>query len=228
MRLRKTMTVLFSAGIAAGALAPVATAQSSLNGDFFDGGRGSSVSQDAKLPEGSAIGSIGGKPLTQVDSVDTEKYVGDWYQVAAIPQPYTIQCASNTKAKYGVLDDSTISVKNTCDTLFGTPSEITGKARITDADTKASLRVAFDRVPGQNLQGTPNYVVTYLSEDYDLAIIGDPQRLSGFVLSRTPNLTADQWKTVKNTVKERGWWDCAFVTTPQKGGERGAIPVCAK
>lgn len=227
MRLRRTLTALVSAGLMAGTMAAPAIAQSE-SGDIFDGGRGSSVPQDAVLPEGVAIGSVGGEELTQVDEVDPKRYVGDWFQVAAVPQPYTLQCASNTKAKYAQLDEKTISVKNTCDTLLGEPSEITGKARVTDPETNASLRVEFDDIPGQSLEGSPNYRVTYLSDDYDLAIVGDPERLSGFVLSRTAKLSDEQWDLVKKTVSERGWWDCAFVTTPQDGGETNAVPLCVK
>lgn len=227
MRFKRITAVVFAGSLLAGMTAPQAMAQSN-DEDIFNGGRGSSVSQLPSLPEGSAIGSIGGDELTQIEQLDPEQYAGSWYQVAAVPQPYTLQCLSNTKAEYEVIDDATISVKNSCTTLFGTTSDITGKAQVKDPETNASLRVAFDGIPGQSLEGETNYRVTYLSEDYDLAIVGDPQRRSGFVLSRTPNLSAEDWNLVKTTVTERGWWDCAFFTTPHEGGESVALPLCTK
>lgn len=218
------LTAVLGATIAA---APAVGAQSSLpQRDITYGGRGSSVPTGSRLPEGVAIGSIGGNELTQVDHLDPKKYVGKWYQVAAIPQPFSLQCGSNTTAYYDLIDAHTISVKNSCTTWLNNTSSINGKARIKDAQTNASLTVAFDGVPAQNLEGPVNYRVTYLASDYSLAIVGDPQRISGFVLSRTPSLTPDQWKLVKSSVTNRGYWDCAFFTTPQAGGRADTLPLC--
>ncbi|WP_295646479.1 lipocalin family protein [uncultured Corynebacterium sp.] len=206
-------------------LAPAAHAAE--GSDITNGGRLSSVPTGSDVPQGIAIGSIGGKELTQVDSVDPEKYVGKWYQVAAIPQPYTLQCFKNTTAEYGVKDSTTISVKNSCETIFNNRSSIEGQAKIKDTKTNASLTVAFNGVPFQNPNGPVNYRINYLAKDYSLAIVGDPARRSGFVLSRTPQLTAEQWKTVKAQTTAAGWWNCAFLTTPQKGGLQTIKPVCA-
>ncbi|MBC7307773.1 MAG: MMPL family transporter, partial [Dietzia sp.] len=91
-RLRGLVTALAVAPLLAAGLgaAPVAGAQ-----DLTDGGRlGGGSSQ--LLPDGVALGSLGGPELTQVDSVDLERYAGEWFQVAAIPQPYTLRCTNDT------------------------------------------------------------------------------------------------------------------------------------
>src|SRR5690606_13968847 len=76
---------LLATGLAA---APVAGAQ-----DLTDGGRlGGGSSQ--LLPDGVALGSLGGPELSQVENVDLERYQGTWFQVAAIPQPFTLQCTN--------------------------------------------------------------------------------------------------------------------------------------
>lgn len=187
--------------------------------DIFDGGRlAGSSSQVANLsstPENLALQEIDQK-------VDLERYAGKWYQVAAIPQPYSLQCSHDTTADYGVIDDSTISVTNSCGTPFG-PSVINGKASVR---SDASLKVTFGGVPFQTEGGEPNYRVTYLEEDYSLAVIGSPNRMSGFVLSRTPDLSTADWSKVRNITEDRGWWSCAFVTVPAAGGKSGAAPLC--
>ena len=104
---------------------------------------------------------------------------------------------------------------------------VEGSARITDTATNASLRVAFDGIPGQNPDGPTNYRVTYLADDYSLAIVGDPARRSGFVLSRTPALADDEWALVADVIEDRGYQPCTFVTSPQPDGRRDATPVCA-
>lgn len=202
------------------AAAPVAHGQ-----DLTDGGRlGGGSSQ--LLPEGVALGSLGGPELTQVDSVDPARYAGKWYQVAAIPQPYTLQCTHDTTAEYALTSPTTISVRNSCGSAISADSVIDGEATIRDTATNASLRVNFPGVPFQNPDGPVNYRITYLAEDYSLAVVGDPTRSSGFVLSRTPALTAEQWATVHRVVEQRGWWPCAFLTVPQAGGRGDATPVC--
>lgn len=187
--------------------------------DIFDGGRlaggSSQVAALISTPENRALPEIGQK-------VDLDRYQGRWYQVAAIPQPYTLQCSNDTTADYEVLDENTISVVNSCGTPFG-PSVINGKAAVR---SDASLKVTFDGVPFQTEGGEPNYRVTYLEDDYSLAIVGSPNRLSGFILSRTPNLSNEDWAKVRNVTEDRGWWSCAFVTVPAAGGKTSPAPLC--
>ncbi|GAB3691228.1 lipocalin family protein [Corynebacterium nasicanis] len=168
--------------------------------------------------------SLPGAELPEVNrAVDLERYSGTWYQVAALPQPYTLQCAHHTTAEYGVVDAQTISVRNSCGTLLGPRSTIEGTAT---AVSDASLRVTFPGVPFQQVDGPPNYRVTHLEEDYSLAVVGDPRRLSGFVLSRTPDLSPGEWSRVRGIVESRGWNSCTFLTVPMPGGRGDVAPLC--
>lgn len=190
--------------------------------DLTNGGRTSSGYADL-LPAGSSTG----PELSQVDYVDPKQYQGTWYQVAAVPQPYTLQCTNDTRAEYRLNDEGTaLSVRNSCGSQISSDSVIDGTATIRDTDTNASLRVNFPGVPFQDEDGPVNYRVTYLAPDYSLAIVGDPQRRSGFVLSRTQNLSPEQWGLVKTTVADRGWWDCSFLTVPMAEGRKDVTPLC--
>ncbi len=218
-RIRRAVATVATVLIAGSISVVPALAQSS-SSEVLDGGRiGGGSSQLA--PSGFST-----DPLPETDKeVDLNEYAGFWYQVAAIPQPYTLQCVSNTTAEYTVLDQDTIGVTNSCTTILGNESAIEGAA---DARSDASLRVNFPGVPFQDPNGPDNYRITYLEDDYSLAIVGDPDRLSGFVLSRTPDLSAEQWQKVDTVLEDRGFWPCAFITTPQDGGNNGAQPVCLK
>lgn len=216
-----------AASLALASVAVVAPATASAqSGDPTDGGRIASGSSGLRYPPAVQLGSIGGPELTSVGEIDLDRYAGEWFQVAAVPQPFTLQCASDTKARYGVLSPTSVSVENSCRTAWGAESGISGKAEVVDPSDPASLHVAFDGVPFQGDDSTANYRVTYLADDYSLAIVGDPARTSGFVLSRTPDLSADAWDLVERTVSDRGWWPCAFITTPQAGGRGDAVPLC--
>ncbi|WP_165164690.1 lipocalin family protein [Corynebacterium qintianiae] len=212
--MRHMLTILAAAVLATMA-APAASAQ-----DVFDGGRIAGASSQI-VPQGLPV--PGGELPEAPNPVDLERYAGTWYQVAAVPQPFTLQCAYDTKADYAVVDATTISVRNSCGTLVGPGSAIEGAATVRG---DASLRVNFPGVPFQDPNGPVNYRVTYLADDYSLAIVGDPYRASGFVLSRTPGLTPEQWKLVRGTVESRGWWPCAFLTVPMTGGRGDVVPLC--
>lgn len=222
IRFRSLVTALAVAPLLAAGLgaAPAAGAQDLTNGGRLGGG------SSQLLPDGVAIGSLGGPELSQVESVDPDRYVGEWFQVAAIPQPYTLQCTNDTKAEYARTAVNTISVRNTCGSAVSSDSVIEGQATIRDTDTNASLRVNFPQVPFQDENGPVNYRITYLADDYSLAIVGDPTRSSGFVLSRTPALDAGQWSTVRAEIEKRGWWSCAFLTVPMAGGRGDVAPLC--
>ncbi|ALC05100.1 lipocalin [Corynebacterium deserti GIMN1.010] len=197
-------------------LSATATAQAQ---DVFNGGRlaggSSQVSNLSSVPENLALPEV-------ENSIDLERYQGKWYQVAAIPQPFSLQCSHDVTADYGVIDSSTISVTNTCGTFFG-PSVIEGSAKVV---SNASLKVSFPGVPFQSEDNQANYRVTYIEDDYSLAIVGSPGRSSGFILSRTPELSSDQWSHVRNITEDRGWWSCAFITVPATGGLNTATPLC--
>lgn len=165
-------------------------------------------------------------PLPPVPSVDLNRYVGVWKEVASIPQIFTLQCLSKTTATYAVVNPSTISVVNRCESLFGIPSTVTGQATVLDPATNAQLRVAFNGVPNFGTTTTPNYVITALAPDYSWAIVGDPGRSSGFVLSRSGVLTKAQWSQVRSTLTQRGYNTCSFFTTPQPGGRLFKLPLC--
>ncbi|WP_182613249.1 MULTISPECIES: lipocalin family protein [unclassified Dietzia] len=194
--------------------------------DLTDGGRLGGGSSQLRVPDGIAVGSIGGPELQQVGYVDPDRFVGTWYQVAAIPQPYTLQCTNDTTAEYARISPDTISVRNSCGSALSSDSVIEGEATIRDTATNASLRVDFPQVPFQDENGPVNYRITYLADDYSLAIVGDPSRSSGFVLSRGPALDEAQWSTVRDVVDARGWWSCAFLTVPMAGGRGDVTPLC--
>ncbi|MBM4525738.1 lipocalin family protein [Prescottella equi] len=167
------------------------------------------------------------QPLAPIPSLDVARYAGTWYQLAAVPQPFNLDCARDTRATYGVLDASNVSVNNTCTTWSGGTNGIVGNARVNDPVTNAQLHVSFPSVPFQNSpDGPTNYVVTYLADDYSWAFVGDPLRVSGFVLSRTPAVSAEGWQQIRSVVESRGYNSCLVLTSPTTGGRSDIAPLC--
>ncbi|MBM7083718.1 lipocalin family protein [Micromonospora sp. SCSIO 07396] len=178
------------------------------------------------VPAQAAPTAVDTGPLTPVADVDVERYVGDWYQVAAIPAIFEIQCYKNVTARYDVQPDGTIGVRNSCRTIVGTTSAVTGRARSENPPADSALTVSFLKLGGKWIYlGGPNYVVIGLDPDYRWAVVGDPDRSSGFVLSREPALTGAQTAAAKAALTANGYDLCDFRTTRQDGGG-GAGSFC--
>ncbi|WP_431886693.1 lipocalin family protein [Micromonospora wenchangensis] len=178
------------------------------------------------VPAQAAPTAVDTGPLTPVADVDVERYAGDWYQVAAIPAIFEIQCYKNVTARYDVQPDGTIGVRNACRTIVGTTSTVTGRARSENPPADSALTVSFLKLGGRWIYlGGPNYVVIGLDPDYRWAVVGDPDRSSGFVLSREPALTGAQTAAAKAVLTANGYDLCYFRTTRQDGGG-GAGSFC--
>ncbi|MGN2636315.1 lipocalin family protein [Nocardia takedensis] len=162
-----------------------------------------------------------------VPSLDLQRYLGTWHQLAAVPQPFNLVCAMDTRATYTLDPQGNVSVFNRCTTWSGTANEIRGTATVNDTVTNAQLHVSFPGVPTQeSLNGPTNYIVTALGPDYSWALVTDPYRLSGFVLSRTPALDAEQWDAVGAAIDAAGESRCLYLTSPTTGGLTGIRPLC--
>ena len=172
--------------------------------------------------------SLPGAPggLSQVEHLDLESYQGTWNQIAVVPQVFNAQCARDTRATYTLVGDGLVEVVNTCTDWFGNRSGIRGSARVTDPATDASLRVAFEGVPFQDPDGPTNYRVTWMSDDGETVIVGNPNRSAGFILSRRDDLTLARWREISAVVGDRGYNPCMFITSPVTGGVEGYRPLC--
>jgi apolipoprotein D and lipocalin family protein len=172
-------------------------------------------------------------PLKPVPKLDVQRYLGTWWQQATIPSFFGIRCAKDTNATYGIIDATTISVDNKCTSFTGQPDGIKGKATVVDPVSNAQLIVTFPGVPNTIDPGkTPNYIVSWVADGatpdapYEYAVVGDPSRLSGFVLSRKKVLTTAELRMLKDATEKVGFNSCTFLISPTTGGRSDYSPLC--
>jgi apolipoprotein D and lipocalin family protein len=149
-------------------------------------------------------------PLAVVAHVDTKKYLGTWYEVARYPHSFEENCFAVT-ADYKLLDDGSIQVINRCrvGALDGKLKEAVGKAYIPDSQTNAKLKVTFF----WPFYG--DYWIIDLDENYQYAVVSEPDRQYLWILSRTPKMDASLYKRLTSKLKSNGF-DLSFLTkTPQ-------------
>ncbi|MHA7871364.1 MAG: lipocalin family protein [Hyphococcus sp.] len=139
-------------------------------------------------------------PLTTVDYVDLDRYVGLWYEIARLPNSFEKGCEGVT-AEYARREDGLISVVNTCRKggVEGKAQSAKGRARVVDASTNAKLEVSFFG------PFWGDYWVIGLADDYSLSLVGEPQGRYLWILSRTPQIDAETRAGALQHLKAKGY-----------------------
>ncbi len=154
-------------------------------------------------------------PPKTVSFVDLNRYTGLWYEISKIPNSFQKKCAAGTTAEYSLREDGRIQAVNKCFKSDGSLKQATGVARIADSVTKAKLEVSFVRILGRN-RFWGDYWIIELDEDYQWVIIGHPKRKYGWILSRTPEISAELRQQLKKRLRAQGYDPQNFVDTPKK------------
>jgi len=141
-----------------------------------------------------------GSPLATVTSLDIERYLGVWYEIARYPNSFEKHCVGVT-ATYSVRNDGMISVYNHAylHTLDGREQSITGKAKIADMSTKAKLRVSFFG------PFYADYWIIALGEQYEYAVVSEPSRRYLWILSRTPQMEPARYAQILTFLEGQGF-----------------------
>ncbi|WHI47101.1 lipocalin family protein [Microbulbifer sp. VAAF005] len=122
--------------------------------------------------------------LETVPYVDVNQYLGKWYEIARLPQIFQPACTAVT-ADYGLDDDGSISVFNFCRILhpkYGFPISVQGTGVPID-ETNSKLAITFFEG-----KAAGDYWILELDPGYQWSLVGDPDRSSLYLLSRTPQL----------------------------------------
>jgi apolipoprotein D and lipocalin family protein len=140
------------------------------------------------------------KPLATVPSVDLEKYMGRWYEIASFPQSFQKGCHCTT-AEYSMTDKGYVRVVNTCrkDAADGKIKTANGKAFVVEGSGNAKLRVQFF----WPFRG--DYWIIDLASDYAYAVVGDPSRKYLWVLCRTPRMDEALYREIVGRAAGKGF-----------------------
>lgn len=122
-------------------------------------------------------------PLTTESSVDLERYLGRWYEIARLPNSFEKNCEGVT-ADYWRLEEGEIGVLNSCrkNGPSGRLVMAKGRARVVYAATNSKLEVSFF-APFWG-----DYWILGLADDYSLSLVGEPSGRYLWILSRSPTI----------------------------------------
>jgi apolipoprotein D and lipocalin family protein len=150
------------------------------------------------------------KPLSTVPSVDLQRYMGRWYDIASFPQRFQKGCHCST-ADYEMTAKGYVRVVNTCrkDGPEGKLDTAKGKAFVVEGTGNAKLRVQFF----WPFRG--DYWIIDLAEDYSYAVVGEPGREYLWILARTPKIDEGLYQAIVSRCSEKGFDVSKLVRTDQ-------------
>jgi apolipoprotein D and lipocalin family protein len=154
-------------------------------------------------------GPVGNAAVPQpAKSVELDRYLGRWYEMARYEAPFQKGCEAVT-ADYSLRKDGQIEVINTCrkGAVDGELKQAVGKAKVVDTATGAKLKVSFFGP----FYG--DYWVLDRADDYSWSIVGEPSGRYLWVLTRTVKPDAATRAKLEASVKALGYnWSMIRIT----------------
>ena len=144
-------------------------------------------------------------PVRTAPRVDLQRYAGDWYEVARLPNRFQRRCVGDVRARYTMRTDGRLDVLNQCRTADGA-IDARGVARVVDAVSSAKLKVRF--APA-SLSFLPfvwgDYWILGVADDYSWAVVGSPDRNYLWILARAPELSVPVFATAIDVARANGF-----------------------
>lgn len=150
------------------------------------------------------------KRPSAVASVDLEKYMGRWYEVARYPNSYQ-KGTVGVVAHYQLRDNGKISLKNSArkKTLDGSVKTGSGSGKVLKKSNGAKWDVTFI------WPFTADYWIIELDPEYRWAVVGQPSRKNLWILSRSPVLERDVYDDIVGRLETHGYDKDKLEATPQ-------------
>jgi apolipoprotein D and lipocalin family protein len=154
--------------------------------------------------------SLESRKLEVVSSLDLKKFQGTWYEIAHNPWFPEKGCFYMI-ANYKLTKENNIKVTNICrkNGMDGQISKVSGIAWLVDPKIKAKWEVQFI------WPFTLDYWVIELEENYNYAVIGEPDRENLWILSRKPIMEKELLSRIIKNTKSKGYDLSNLILTPQ-------------
>jgi len=167
------------------------------------------------------------RALTPATDFDLNRYLGTWYEFAAIPGFLQGKCARDTRVEYTPAENGALAAQTRCTRHDGAPESSESRARPLEPGVPGVLKVT-----AVNFMGIWWYpfgresIVIAVGPDYRWIAFGHPSLRYARILSRTPALPDDAVKSAVAALVAQEFDPCALVTTPQAAGRATASRLC--
>ena len=152
------------------------------------------------------------QPLETVSSVDINKYMGRWYDIASYPAFFQKGCRCTTADYELISEKGYVQVINRCIKFKNGKSkliEAKAKAFVIEGSANARLKVQFF----WPFRG--DYYIIGLAEDYSWAIVGEPKRKYLWILGRNSLIPTQTYNKILQLIQSKGYDTARLVKTSQ-------------
>ena len=159
------------------------------------------------------------KPITTVDYVDIDKFMGDWYVIANIPT-FIEKGAHNAIESYQLNKDGSIATTFSFnqDGFDGEKKIYEPVGYIRDKETNSVWGMQFI------WPFKADYRIVYLNDEYSHTIIGREKRDYVWIMARTPEIPDDDYERLLVLLDKEGYDINKIQKVPQNwpGNKSGA------
>jgi apolipoprotein D and lipocalin family protein len=150
-------------------------------------------------------------PLKLVETLDVQRYLGRWYEIARFTKGFEKNITGAT-AEYSLRPDRKLQVLNSGfrGSLEGPYTEARGVAWVPDPRRPAALKVSFF------WPFAGDYLVFGLDPGYTWALVGSDSRDYLWFLARTPQITDEQYQRMRRLAEDQGYDLSRLDEVPQK------------
>lgn len=138
--------------------------------------------------------------------VELQRYQGTWYEQARLPMFFQRNCVKS-QADYALREDGRIDVTNRCVDKNGEANQAQGIAEPQVAGRTDKLWVRFDNWFSRLAPGLTKgeYWILYHDADYQVALVGHPNREYLWLLSRARQIDSATRDELLRIARERGY-----------------------
>lgn len=153
------------------------------------------------------------KALASAAHVDLDRFVGNWYEVARLPDQADKDGVSDARATYSRTNDGLqlLSVWRRAD---GRVKRSTGRAKLADDATQSRFKISYS---SSVLDVVPfvwsDYTIIDVADDYSTAIVGAADRKHLWLLSRNSSVGEAARRDFLNKARAQGFDTSALVYT---------------
>lgn len=144
--------------------------------------------------------------VQSVSKIELNQYLGSWYEIARKPMYFQKKCAKDVTANYTLGTNGNIQVTNRCLDKNGQEQVAHGEAYVVNSPKNSQLKVSFLPKALRWLPvGRGDYWIVKIDPDYQVALVGDPQKKYLWLLARTPKISQSTLNEYQEYAKSIGY-----------------------
>lgn len=153
------------------------------------------------------------KGQTTVESVDLQRFMGNWFEIARYETPIQSECGA-AKITYKMRKKD-IDILNACrEKHTGKTVHAKGVAEVDNRKTNAIWKVSYVPVFKKWHLFSGSIWIIALDPEYQHAILGHPTRKHLWIISRTPEISPEKYEELIAMARAQGYKTKELIKLP--------------